>query len=112
MVMEQNPLSTKDCLGVMEVAKKDFLAVMDELSDDSSATLEMNQKMLIVYYLEAVVMLIHLQRPGVVENMTVSEWLSRKMHDSRYVIGVKEHKTSAQDVAAFALSMEQEHVSS
>lgn len=65
--------------------------------------MESAEKLLLVYYLEAVVSLSHLQRPGVVENMTVSEWLDRKEHQSRFVIVVKEHKTSAHDVAAFAL---------
>ena len=66
----------------------------------------------------SVVILGHVQRPSVVQNMTVSEWLSRDKAISKetgeplWVVGVKEHKTSTQQVATFALSKEEEHVSS
>ncbi|XP_047009713.1 uncharacterized protein LOC108261300 [Ictalurus punctatus] len=61
-----------------------------------------------MYYLQALVILKHLQRPGVVRHMTVPEWLNKKTTTSGYtVVGVKEHKTSAQQVATFALSQEE-----
>lgn len=69
MLIKQQ-LSTKDCVVVLEAAKKDFLEVMDKLSDLD--TLESDKIIFVVYYLEAVVMLKHLQRPSVVEHMTVS----------------------------------------
>lgn len=53
-------LSTKNCLVVLEAAKKEFLAVIGKLSDSSSDTLESVQNIFVVYYLEAVV---HLQPP-------------------------------------------------
>ena len=44
--------------------------------------------------------------------LQVSEWLDRKEERQHYVIGVKEHKTAAHQVAVFALSEEEERVSS
>ncbi|KAF4081034.1 hypothetical protein AMELA_G00156170 [Ameiurus melas] len=62
-----------------------------------------------MYYLQALVILKHLQRPGVVSHMTVPEWLNKKQTTSGYtVVGVKEHKTSAQQVATFALSQDED----
>lgn len=58
-------LSPKDCLAVLTAAKGDFMNIMGKLLADKDLTL-------VLYYLEAVVILRHLQRPGVVENMNVS----------------------------------------
>lgn len=57
---------------MLRAAKKDFLAVIRKVSEDRKATLEMTECSFVVYYLQAVVILKHLQRPGVVEHMTVS----------------------------------------
>ena len=65
-------ISPKDCLAVLTAAKGDFLDIMGKLLADKDLTLEKAEAGLVLYYLEAVVILRHLQRPGVVENMTVS----------------------------------------
>ena len=116
--MDENALTTEDCQVVLVQAKDPFLACMDKLSEDDADALNTADKTLVLYYLEAVVILGHVQRPSVVQNMTVSEWLSRDKAISKetgeplWVVGVKEHKTSTQQVATFALSKEEEHVSS
>lgn len=71
MLIEEDQLTTKECWAVLDAAKKDFLDVMENLSE-SSDPLESDQSILLVYYLEALVILKHLQRPGVVVHMTVS----------------------------------------
>ncbi|XP_072563135.1 uncharacterized protein [Paramormyrops kingsleyae] len=71
--------------------------------------LECAECCLVLYYLEATVILKHLQPPGVVEHMTVQEWMTRSTSEADHtVIVVKEHKTSAQQAATFALSSEEE----
>ncbi|XP_030274546.1 uncharacterized protein LOC115582623 [Sparus aurata] len=107
MLIEEDQLTTKECWAVLDAAKKDFLDVMENLSE-SSDPLESDQSILLVYYLEALVILKHLQRPGVVVHMTVNEWAKRKKEEQYYVIGVKQHKTAAHQVAIFALSEEEE----
>ena len=113
--MDENALTTEDCQIVLVQAKDPFLACMDKLSEDDADVLNTADKTLVLYYLEAVVILGHVQRPSVVQNMTVSEWLSRDKAISKetgeplWVVGVK---TSTQQVATFALSKEEEHVSS
>ncbi|OCT88097.1 hypothetical protein XELAEV_18016725mg [Xenopus laevis] len=54
-----------------------------------------------LYYLEALIVLKHLQRPGVVVNMSVEEWCRRTPSVTKkfMVIGVKKHKTSTHQVA-------------
>lgn len=41
----------------------------------------------------------------------MSEWVERKRHRGRVVVGVSEHKTSAMQIAAVALTDEEEAVS-
>ncbi|XP_062237123.1 uncharacterized protein LOC133933899 [Platichthys flesus] len=113
-MLNENQLSTQDCHAVLVEAKDRFLACLDALSEEDPATLDSSDNQIVLYYLEAVLVLGHMQRPSVVENMTVSEWLSRfkelspeKGHP-RWVIAVKEHKTAATQLASFALSQEQE----
>ncbi|XP_076579912.1 uncharacterized protein LOC143316080 [Chaetodon auriga] len=106
---EKEQLTPRDCLAVLRAAKNDFLAVIGKVFEDKDATLELTECSFVVYYLQAVVILRHLQRPGVVEHMTVQEWVVRKKDTlGNAVIGVKEHKTAAQQVAMFALSQEEE----
>ncbi|KAJ8015846.1 hypothetical protein DPEC_G00000600 [Dallia pectoralis] len=63
-----------------------------------------------LYYLEALFILKHMQRPAVVRNMTVEEWCRRKVehgsHGRMSVIGVKENKSGA--VATICLDEEEE----
>lgn len=72
MLTEQQQLTPRDCLAVLRAAKKDFMAVVSKVFQDKNVILEMAECSLVVYYLQAVVILKHLQRPGVVEHMTVS----------------------------------------
>ncbi|KAI4787188.1 hypothetical protein KUCAC02_036630 [Chaenocephalus aceratus] len=50
----------------------------------------------------------NIERPGAVEGMTVREWVNRKLTDGRYLIGIKNHKTGATQVATIALTSEEE----
>ncbi|CAL8236693.1 unnamed protein product [Arctogadus glacialis] len=76
-LMDENALTTEDCQVVLVQAKDPFLACMDKLSKDDADVLDSADETLVLYYLEAVVILGHVQWPSVVQNMTVSEWLSR-----------------------------------
>lgn len=58
MLIEEDQLTTKECWAVLDAAKKDFLDVMENLSE-SSDPLESDQSILLVYYLEALVILKH-----------------------------------------------------
>ncbi|KAF0022190.1 hypothetical protein F2P81_025556 [Scophthalmus maximus] len=71
-LIEKHQLTPHDCRTVLEAAKQDFLAIMGKLSDGCSDTLEPAESIFVVYYLEAIIILKHLQRPGVVEHMTMS----------------------------------------
>ncbi|XP_038550946.1 uncharacterized protein LOC119884641 [Micropterus salmoides] len=105
---ENCQLTPHDCLAVLRAAKRDFLSVINKVYPDDSSSLEKTECGLVVYYLEAVVLLKHHQLPGVVEHMTVQEWAARKPDSSgNRIVGVKEHKTAAQ-FAMFALSQEEE----
>ncbi|CAB1340595.1 unnamed protein product [Coregonus sp. 'balchen'] len=89
----------KECLAILEVAKKDFLGVIGKAMSEES--LDENEQL---YYLESLLMLKHLQSAGVVNNMTLNEWLSRKAHilpngEKWTVFSVKQHKTGTQQVA-------------
>ncbi|KAA0712515.1 hypothetical protein E1301_Tti019089 [Triplophysa tibetana] len=112
VLTQPGQLTPRDCWTVLDKAKRDFLAVIAKVFPERGfeETLAMSECTLVLYYLEAVVILKHLQRPGVVEHMTVDEWKSRTANPSGdgAVIGVKEHKTSAQQVATFVLSGEEE----
>lgn len=57
---------------MLRAAKRDFLSVINKVYPDDSSSLEKTECGLVVYYLEAVVLLKHHQLPGVVEHMTVS----------------------------------------
>ncbi|KAK7135191.1 hypothetical protein R3I94_013986, partial [Phoxinus phoxinus] len=100
-----------DCVRILDVARMDFLAVMGKLQGPGAASgeaLDTNQCLLVLYYLEAIVILKLLQLPGVVTNMTVEEWESRTHLPDGASVVVKEHKTAASQVAQVPLSDEQE----
>ncbi|KAF4091485.1 hypothetical protein AMELA_G00037320 [Ameiurus melas] len=100
-------LATHDCTAVLRAAKEDFLAISQKMLSEKEVTTD--ECLDYMYYLQALVILKHLQRPGVVSHMTVPEWLNKKKTTTGYtVVGVKEHKTSAQQVATFALSQEED----
>ncbi|XP_072563858.1 uncharacterized protein [Paramormyrops kingsleyae] len=108
ILTEKNPLNPEDCWAVLRAAKHDFLAIVGKVYPEETP-LELKECCLLLYYLEAIVILKHLQQRGVVEHMTVQEWMKRTRDESGYtVIGVKEHRSSTRRVAAFALSSEEE----
>ncbi|XP_029942460.1 uncharacterized protein LOC115384268 [Salarias fasciatus] len=104
--------SPHDCTEVLRAARKDFLAVLGKISDPDQSygcQLQTSECLIVLYYLEAIVVLQHLQRPGVVEHMTIEEWNNRtKLNKGFVAISVKEHKTATQQEAVFVLSAEEE----
>ncbi|CAJ0923409.1 unnamed protein product [Ranitomeya imitator] len=107
--------SPKDCQIILEEARPTFLASVEAVTDGGS---EVDRRE-VVLYLEALLILKHLQRPGVVRNMTVSrralwvsEWNERIHHTyqgrRKTIVGVKTHKCSTSQVATFVLSEEEE----
>nr|XP_055063043.1 uncharacterized protein LOC129446115 [Misgurnus anguillicaudatus]XP_055063044.1 uncharacterized protein LOC129446115 [Misgurnus anguillicaudatus] len=100
-----------DCVAILNLARADFLAIVSKLSRPKSvsANLHKDDCLLFLYYLEAIIMLKLLQRPGVVSNMTVEEWQGRKRLQNGCSVAVKEHKTAASQVAELPLTTEQEH---
>ncbi|XP_075050608.1 uncharacterized protein LOC142134170 [Mixophyes fleayi] len=103
-------LQPEGCRRLLEVAKPEFLNCIHRAS--TAKTLTVKHQLNILYYLEALLILKHLQRPGVVANMTVEEWHKRVPHnftsegtsEKLVVVGVKHHKTATQQVATFALT--------
>ncbi|XP_077109585.1 uncharacterized protein LOC143766084 [Ranitomeya variabilis] len=99
----------QECRKILDVAKQPFLKCVQAIKDGCDLQ---GTQLEIIYYLQALLLLKHLQRPGVVRNMTVSEWKERISHtydgEDLVVIGVKLHKTATQQVATFVLSKEEE----
>ncbi|CAJ0931310.1 unnamed protein product [Ranitomeya imitator] len=94
---------------ILVVAKRDFCTCLSKISAGSKAK---EHQLQILNYLECLLVLKHGQRPGVIQHMSVSEWKKRVHHQYKgvnfVVIGVKEHKTSTQQVASFALTLTEE----
>lgn len=63
-------LTTHDCTAVLRAAKGDFLAITRKMRSEKQLTTD--ECLDYMYYLQALVILEHLQRPGVVTHMTVS----------------------------------------
>ncbi|CAM4569895.1 unnamed protein product [Leuciscus chuanchicus] len=100
----------EDCLAILDKARADFLAVIGKLQGPGADSfIEKNDCLLVLYYLEAIVILKHLQRPGVVTNMTVEEWQERTRRQNGCSVAVKEHKTAASQVAEVLLNADHEH---
>ncbi|KAM4048968.1 uncharacterized protein ACNLHF_026442 [Anomaloglossus baeobatrachus] len=98
-----------ECRRLLVVAKPPFLKCIRATQGKS---LNQDTKLQIIYYLQALLVLKHLQRPGVVQNMTVSEWKERihyrYLWEDLVIIGVKLHKTASHQVASFVLTKEEE----
>ncbi|XP_069599079.1 uncharacterized protein [Ranitomeya imitator] len=98
----------KDCQRILEKARPRFLACLAAVQDGGSDP----ERSEILLYLQALLILRNLQRPGVVRNMTVSEWDRRTHHmysgSRRTIVGVKTHKCASTQVASFVLSEEEE----
>ncbi|XP_029903936.1 uncharacterized protein LOC115356811 isoform X2 [Myripristis murdjan] len=98
--------SVRKCQEILQVAKKDFLNLYGKLITNQPIT--ENEKTMYGYYLEAVMVFQHFQRPGAVEGMTVDEFVNRKECNGRVVVGIKQHKTATMQVAALALTLEED----
>lgn len=70
--IREGMMDPRQCWGVLEKAKKDFLIVIGKILKDDTAQLEVNERLLVGQYLMAILILKNLQRPGVAKNMTVS----------------------------------------
>ncbi|XP_065151081.2 uncharacterized protein [Paramisgurnus dabryanus] len=109
ILIQENSLTPRDCWAVLLRAKKDFMVVMDKIFPKMKTTPELSECAFVVYYLEALMILKYLQRPGVVEHMTVKEWRNRQRDESGVVVSVKEHKrASFYKIASFVLTQEEE----
>ncbi|CAB1434971.1 unnamed protein product [Pleuronectes platessa] len=86
MLMDKDVLSPRDCWAIFEKAEEGFLNIMNQLGDSSTPPLAASQCIFVLYYLEAIVILKHCQRPCVVENMKVAEWLGRKQEAEHTII--------------------------
>ncbi|XP_072563150.1 uncharacterized protein [Paramormyrops kingsleyae] len=109
-ILTRGCVTPRQCLAVLDAAKPDFLRIIGKVTGPEAipgCDLSRQERQLMLYFLEAVLILKHQQRPGVVENMTVNEWV-RRTRDAAYgghvVVGVTKHKTAA----VFALSQEEE----
>nr|XP_046192103.1 uncharacterized protein LOC124020853 isoform X3 [Oncorhynchus gorbuscha] len=101
----------KECWEILRVAKKEFVCIIGKAMNEES--LLETEQLHVLYYLESLLMLKHLQRAGVIKHLTLSEWLSRsacKLPDGENwtVIGVKKHKTATQQVATILLDEEED----
>ncbi|XP_075947876.1 uncharacterized protein LOC142949895 [Anarhichas minor] len=103
--------SVRECQEVLRVARADFLHTFGrfvpkdgEVSEEVSNT----EKTTYRYYCEAIMVLRHFQCPGAVEGMTVREWIERRPTDGMFVIGVGAHETATTQVAAFAVTQEED----
>ncbi|CAJ0952704.1 unnamed protein product [Ranitomeya imitator] len=94
---------------ILDVAKSEFLKCLRKIRAGSKAK---EHQLQILNYLECLLVLKHGQRPEVIQHMTVSEWKERVHHQYKgedfVAIGVKEHKTSTQQVASFVLTPTEE----
>ncbi|XP_044129320.1 uncharacterized protein LOC122922696 [Bufo gargarizans] len=109
LTLKNNMKTPTECRKLLDVAKPCFLNAIKAAQERFIKT---PSKLEIIYYLEALLVLKHLQRPGVVANMSVSKWKDRVHHTykgtARSIIGVRNHKTATQQVASFVLTGEKE----
>uniref|UniRef100_A0A4W5P888 Uncharacterized protein n=1 Tax=Hucho hucho TaxID=62062 RepID=A0A4W5P888_9TELE len=101
----------KECLALLRVAKNDFLKIIGKAMNEDS--LLETEHLHVLYYLESLLLLKHLQRAGVIKNVILDEWLSRSAcklpnGENWTVIGVKKHKTSTQQVSTIYLDEEED----
>ncbi|KAL6455043.1 hypothetical protein MHYP_G00363410 [Metynnis hypsauchen] len=100
---------TRQCMAVLGAAKSDFLGILRKLKNRDACPFPTSQELLMVlYYLEATVILCHLQRPAVVRYMTVSQWLQRipvRSLGGHCVLAVK---SADSKMVSFALNREEE----
>ncbi|XP_073521361.1 uncharacterized protein [Phyllobates terribilis] len=92
---------------ILIVAKTDFEKAINKADQDER--LLDSDKLVILNYLECYIILNKLQRPDVVQNMTVEEWKKRAPYRESHVgVVVHEHKTAANQIAGLILNKEEE----
>jgi hypothetical protein len=60
----------KECWEILRVAKKEFVCIIGKAMNEES--LLETEQLHVLYYLESLLMLKHLQRAGVIKHLTVS----------------------------------------
>ncbi|KAM4045431.1 uncharacterized protein ACNLHF_009264 [Anomaloglossus baeobatrachus] len=109
LALRTSQRTPQECRKILDVAKQPFLKCIQAAKD---GCLLRSTQLEILYYLQALLVLKNLQRPGVLQNMTVSEWKERISHkydgEDFVIIAVKLHKTATQQVATFVLTKEEE----
>ncbi|XP_073701792.1 uncharacterized protein [Garra rufa] len=93
----------KDCQRILRKAKPDFLRIHSNLLMGKEVSNK--EKTLYRYYCEAILVFRHMQRPGVVEGFTDTDWVERIAQGGRVVISVRKGKTTSMQ---FALTQEEE----
>ncbi|XP_056408788.1 uncharacterized protein LOC130316815 [Hyla sarda] len=96
-----------DLGSILSIAEPAFKSALNKAENEDGLT--ENEKLTILNYLECLIVLRKLQRPGVVQNLTVDEWKKRNPHHGTHVgIPVHEHKTAANQLAVLVLTIEEE----
>ncbi|XP_056441065.1 uncharacterized protein LOC130378204 [Gadus chalcogrammus] len=108
LLFDKSQPTPRECLAVLDKGEGDLVKIMNQLDDSSSSSLSMTECIFVLYYLEAIVILRHCQRPCVVQSMKVKEWLERKHADDDSIVFVKDHKTAAHFVVSIVLSKKEE----
>ncbi|XP_077113693.1 uncharacterized protein LOC143768970 [Ranitomeya variabilis] len=93
---------------ILLVAKPTFMQVLRLAKEGEN--LHVDEKLTILQYLEALIIVRKLQRPGVVQHMKVDEWKDRIPKSDHVGITVYEHKTAANQVPTVILTKEEESI--
>ena len=72
LLFDKSQPTPRECLAVLDKGEGDLVKIMNQLDDSSSSSLSRTECIFVLYYLEAIVILRHCQRPCVVQNMKVS----------------------------------------
>ncbi|XP_053490615.1 uncharacterized protein LOC128613647 isoform X2 [Ictalurus furcatus] len=91
---------------IIDVAKNDFLGVIGKLIGPdriSAEFLTKHEQVMVLYYLEAILILKQLQRPAV-----VSEWVCRTQREDGYVTVMVKDNVAVMHVTVVILTLEEE----
>jgi hypothetical protein len=72
LLFDKSQPTPRECLAVLDKGEGDLVKIMNQLDDSSSSSLSRTECIFVLYYLEAIVILRHCQRPCVVQSMKVS----------------------------------------
>ncbi|KAJ1208684.1 hypothetical protein NDU88_004067 [Pleurodeles waltl] len=75
-------VTPRNCLHILDKAKEDFLQVIEKLSNKQEFSLP--DTLLVLYCLEALLLLKHVQRPGVVKNFQVKDWEEQSREEEQW----------------------------